>query len=440
MEDYRRIADAVATDIASGRLRAGDQLPPQRRFARQHNIASSTAARVYRELVRRGLATGEVGRGTFVRAATPGAEPALAEPADNSRVDLELNFPVLPDQPAMLGQALARLDFAAALRPVGAAGSPQARDAAASLLSRAEWTPQADHILFAGNGRQAIAAAISAVVPVGERLGVEAMTYPVVKGIASRLGVTLVPLPTDDKGLTPDGLRAAGLLRAIYVQPSIHNPLGITMDTARRAEIARVLAERHMVAIEDSIYAFLHAAPLSPLAALAPEQVILVDSLSKRLAPGLTLGILAPPPAWTARVAAALRAGGWAAGGVALAAGTAWISDGTAATIEEAKRHDADARQGIMRQSLAGFDVQADPAAYHCWWRLPDPWRADTFVAAAARHGIAVTPAAAFTVGSGHAPNAVRLALSTPPVGVLAFALDTLAALARSSPEDTGVD
>lgn len=50
-------------------------------------------------------------------------------------------------------------------------------------------------LLFAGNGRQAIAAAVAALVPAGERLGVEALTFPVVKGIAARLGVTLVPSP-----------------------------------------------------------------------------------------------------------------------------------------------------------------------------------------------------------------------------------------------------
>ena len=69
MHDYRALADAVATEIAAGRLRPGDRLPTQRRFARDHGIAVSTAARTYAELTKRGLVTGEVGRGTFVRAA-----------------------------------------------------------------------------------------------------------------------------------------------------------------------------------------------------------------------------------------------------------------------------------------------------------------------------------------------------------------------------------
>ncbi|MGB3439704.1 MAG: PLP-dependent aminotransferase family protein [Actinophytocola sp.] len=441
MDDYRLIADTVANEIAAGRLRAGEQLPPQRRFARRHGIAASTAARVYGELVRRGLAVGEVGRGTFVRAAAPAPEPALSEPA-TARVDLELNFPMLPDQAELLSSSLARLlrpdVLAEALRPVTVDGTAAARAAAASLLTRTGWTPDADRILFAGNGRQAIAAAIAALVPVGGRLGVEAMTYPVVKAVAARLGVTLVPMEMDEHGLLPKAVRDAAV-RAVYVQPTLHNPLGVTMPEKRRTELAQTLIDRALPAIEDGIYTFLRD-DLPPLAAYAPDHVVLVDSMSKRIAPGLSLGYLAPPTATADAVASALRSGGWAATRFAMEAATHCVVDGTAEKIAVAKRADAAARQRLVADRLAGFTVHADPGAFHCWWELPEPWRAEMFVAAAARHGIAVTPAAAFAVGNGRAPNAVRLALSAPPAEVLASTLDTLAKLAGTRPEDTTVD
>src|SRR6478735_3345230 len=81
VDDYRRIADRLADDIAAGRLRPGERLPPQRAFARRRGIAGSTAGRVYAELVRRGLVVGEVGRGTFVRAAQVPSGRALTEPS-----------------------------------------------------------------------------------------------------------------------------------------------------------------------------------------------------------------------------------------------------------------------------------------------------------------------------------------------------------------------
>ncbi|BCB81809.1 hypothetical protein Pflav_082190 [Phytohabitans flavus] len=326
--------------------------------------------------------------------------------------------------------------FAAALAPATVTGPPGAREAAAPVLARAGWTPEPERILFAGNGRQAIAAAIAALVPMGERLGVEALTYPVVRGIAARLGVTLVPLPMDEHGLVPEALREARV-RAVYVQPTLHNPLGVTMPPARHAALAAVLDELDIYAIEDAVYAFLRDDP--PLAASAPARTLVVDSLSKRLSPGLTLGFVVTPARGVGdRVAAALRSGGWAAGGFALAAATGWMADGTVADLVRAKRRDAAERQRIVGKILDGYSVRADPNAYHCWWELPEPWRAETFVAAAARHGIAVTPAAAFAVSPAHSPNAVRLALAAPPVDALSAASEVLAAVARG--EYAGVE
>lgn len=445
MEDYRALADAVAEEISTGRLRPGERLPTQRAFARERGVAASTAARVYAEVVRRGLAIGEVGRGTFVRAGDWPVEPSGGEPA-LAQVDLELNFPALPNQSALLSESLARVaqseQLTESLQPVGVAGSAAHRSAAASALARTGWSPAPDRVLFAGNGRQAIAAAIAALVRPGERLGVESLTYPVVKAIAGRLGAILVPLPMDGDGIEPHALRIAhrkAPMQAIYVQPTLHNPLGITMPTARRAELVTVFDELGLIAIEDTVNGFLRD-EVPPLVALAPDRVVLVDSLSKRLAPGLTAGFVVPPPAIADPLAGAIRSGGWAAGRFALDAATGWIADGTHDTIVRGKRRDAAERQRIAAERLAGFDLRADTQAYHCWWKLPQPWRAETFVAAAGRRGIAVTPAGAFAVGPAHGPNAVRLALASPPLPTLTAALDTLAALARAHPDDAAVD
>ena len=94
-------------------------------------------------------------------------------------------------------------------------------------------------------------------------------------------------------------------------------------------------------------------------------------------------------------------------------------------------------RETCHRPSAAAW---VEPAwrskAYHSWLELPEAWRAEPFVAAAARLGIAITAAAAFAVGSGHAPNAVRLALASPSTESLA-ALGALATLAASKGPST---
>ncbi|MFF4382930.1 PLP-dependent aminotransferase family protein [Kitasatospora sp. NPDC001547] len=454
MDDYRLIADRIAAEITDGRLRPGQQLPTQRAFARSRGIAASTAGRVYRELARRGLTVGEVGRGTFVRAgrAPDGAPVALAEPA-TAPVDLELNYPSVPGQAELLAGGLAPLlrpdALGDALRPVGAAGTGAARRAFAALVSAATsqdvarefegavagdtaWEVGPERLLFAGNGRQAIAGALSALVPPGQRLGVEELTYPVVRAVAERLGIVLVPLAMDEYGLVPDAVAAAhraGPLRAVYVQPRLQNPLGTSLPPERAAALAAVLRGLDLPAVEDAVWSFLRP-DLAPLAAHAPERTVLVDSLSKRLAPGLTTGFAVVPAGLRERVAGALRSGGWTPSGFALEAAVRWIGDGTLAAVQAAKRADATARQLLARELLTGQRLRSDPSSYYLWWELPTGLRAEAFVAQAARAGISVTPAAAFAVDPRRSPSAVRVGLASPPLPVLARALETLAGIA----------
>lgn len=436
VEEYRRLAEAVAARIAAGRLRPGDRLPTQRAFAHRHRVAPSTAGRVYAELVRRGLVTGEVGRGTFVRAVEPPSGRPLTQPAAGGGdgaaawVNLELNYPVVPGQAEALSASLAPLlrpdVLAEATGTVSPRGTEAARRAAAVLFG-----PHADpdRILFAGNGRQAIAAALARTTARGARVGVEPLTYPLVKEIAERLGRVLVPLATDEYGIVPEAVRAERPA-ALYVQPVLHNPTSRTTPGARRAELAAVAAELDVPVIEDRVWAFLRAGETP-----APgERTYVVDSLSKRLAPGLTVGLLYVPEGEAGRTDTALRTGGWSAARFALEAARRWLEDGTVERLSEAKRRDAAARQALVARHLAAdFTVDTDPHGYYAWWELPSPWRADTFVAAARERGIAVTPGSAFAVPPYTAPRRVRLGLASPEPAVLDTALERLAALARSA-------
>jgi DNA-binding transcriptional MocR family regulator len=97
--------------------------------------------------------------------------------------------------------------------------------------------------VFTGCGRQSIAAAISALVPVGGGLGVEAITYATIESIAGRLGVAVVPIAMDGEGMRPDAVtkaHRAGVLSALYLQPMLQNPAGHSMSATRGEEITRL--------------------------------------------------------------------------------------------------------------------------------------------------------------------------------------------------------
>ena len=150
------------------------------------------------------------------------------------------------------------------MRQATSVGTPAVRSVAAEHLSQGAWSVSPEQLVFTGNGRQSIAAALAAVVPMGGRCGVEALTYPFTKGIAARLGIALVPLAMDKDGVLPDAVQKAhreAHLSAIYVQPAVHNPLGMTMPPARRTDLLRVVEKLDLPVIEDNVYGFLDSEP-----------------------------------------------------------------------------------------------------------------------------------------------------------------------------------
>src|SRR2546428_3586652 len=83
---YQAIADQIGSEIEAGRLKPGGRLPTQRSLARQLGVTLTTVTRAYDEAQRRGLLSGEVGRGTFVRSTA-----VEIEKPEHGLVDLAVN-------------------------------------------------------------------------------------------------------------------------------------------------------------------------------------------------------------------------------------------------------------------------------------------------------------------------------------------------------------
>ena len=96
---YLAIADAIAADVAAGRLAPGDRLPPQRDLAGRLALDFTTVARGYVEAGKRGLVESVVGRGTFVRRHASVRGDAGPQ---RSRADFTMNMPPEPDDPELL--------------------------------------------------------------------------------------------------------------------------------------------------------------------------------------------------------------------------------------------------------------------------------------------------------------------------------------------------
>src|SRR5262249_19743609 len=160
--------------------------------------------------------------------------------------------------------------------------------------------------------------------------------------------------------------------------------IGHSMSAARRDEVTELTAKLDMFLIEDLVYGFLSDDP--PLATHADARCVVIDSLSKRIAPGVAVGFLYVPSSLREKVATTVRAGaGWGpAVGLEVAAGL--MAEEAGAETARQKRADARRRQKIIAECLSGFEIDADLRSYHAWLHLPDRWRSEAFAAAAARH------------------------------------------------------
>jgi DNA-binding transcriptional MocR family regulator len=431
---YLAIVEALAEDSASGALAQGSRLPTHRELAQRLGVTVGTVSRAYAEAARRGLTTGEVGRGTFLRA--PGAEDAEAD----GLVDLGQNHPPNPvAQPqrtallAALAALTARGDAARLLAYPAAGGNAADREAGASWIARAGVEAAADDVIVCTGSQHGLTVVLATLLGPGDLLLTEALTYAGVKAVAGLLHLRLKGLPIDAQGLRPDALEDAcrsSDAKALYLIPTHHNPTTAVMPETRRREIVAVARAHGLAVVEDDVHGLLPEERPRPIAALAPERSYYLTSTSKTLAPGLRIAYVAAPPAMVPRLTASLRATTWAVAPLTAAVASAWIRDGTADALLRARREEARARQAMARARLAEADVETKPEAYYLWLRLPEPWRHDSFAAEARSRGVLVMPAAAFAVGREPAPHAVRLCLGAARTReALARGLDVVAGL-----------
>lgn len=427
LEHVERLADA----ITSGELASGTRLPPQRDYADAHGLATSTVTRIYTELARRGLAVGEIGRGTFVRSPAVGAAAAFAQwapaPGALGGVDLAFNYPVLPEQTEALRQALREMavggDLSALLAHSPHDGPPADRRAAAQWLSRRDGVALSpDSLVVCAGGQHALDVLQLALCRAGETVAVEALTYPGWKALAAMRDVPLAAVPMTSDGLDPAALdklcrHHAGRLRVVYTMPTLHNPLGCVMPLAQRLALVDVARRHDLLIVEDSAYGFLVEDAPPPLRLLAPERTFEVCSLSKPGAPGLRIAYLIAPPALLPRVHAAMRASVWSAAPLMAQLASRWLLDGTMDRWITHKRTLATQRQAIAMQCLSGLDSTGYPGAFHRLVPIPSSTpalRCDDIVAALQARGVAVTPVDAFAAPGQSAPSAIRVALGSP--------------------------
>jgi DNA-binding transcriptional MocR family regulator len=414
---YKAIAEALAIDARSGKLKAGDRLPTHRDLAYRLGVTVGTVTRAYAEAQRRGLIEGHVGRGSFL--AQPVNLPAVfgqPEQEQSGLIEMSLAFP-----PPQANDSLLHSTFAELARQPGISrlldyqphgGMAHHRAAGAAWMETHGLSVPSERIVVTAGAQHGLAICLGALLRPGDVLLTEPLTYPGIRAVAELFKLRIQSVAMDDDGILPEALEAAcrdGAPRALYCIPTLQNPSGSIMSHERRAAIAAILRKYRLPIIEDDIYRFLVDAP-PPLSAYVPELGHYLLGSSKGIAPGLRVGFLAVPQGQSAPFIAALRGTTWMAPPISAEIATRWINDGTAAALGRAQREAAIERQKIAQRMLTGFDYRAHPNSFFGMLYMPPNWRAADLVNAAARQGIRLRAAEAFSTDQ-TAPQAIRLCI-----------------------------
>ena len=304
---YQQLYSWIASEIAAGRLAAGEKLPSKRSAAANLGVSLNTVETALGMLIAEGYLESRPRSGIYVADISPlipaprQPDPAPAPPevqiAENgfstSGVDVSL-FPqkiwarlsreVMEDAPALLNHGPAE-------------GENELRQAIAGYLHELRGLRCTIEQIVVGAGMEYLLGLLAPLL--GGTVALEQPGYPKARRIFENSGLTIRDIPVDEAGLRVETLEKTDAT-AVYVTPSHQFPMGVMMPVGRRLDLLRWAAEdpdRLIVEDDyDSEFRF-DGKPVPSLQGMDPHgQVIYVGTFSRSVAPGIRIGYLVLPP------------------------------------------------------------------------------------------------------------------------------------------------
>jgi len=302
--------------IRDGRLRGGERLPSSRELARELGVSRGMVQDCYGQLLAEGYLTSRTGSATRAagireRPAAAGTPPPARQPPE--RVLIADFVPGVPDL-----SSFPRGDWVWAIRQACAEvasadlgygdphGSAVLREVLAGYLRRvrAADADPGQMIISTGfaQGINLVLRALSRDRGVScvafEDPGYGSAVSDETVRAAVTMGLRAAYVPVDEEGLVVGALAASGA-QAVVVTPAHQSPTGVVLSAARRHALVDWAQRTGGYVIEDDYDSEFRydKEPVGALQGLAPDQVFLIGTASKALAPAVRLGwVHAPAP------------------------------------------------------------------------------------------------------------------------------------------------
>jgi 2-aminoadipate transaminase len=184
-------------------------------------------------------------------------------------------------------------------------GVPELREQICEIMALEGISAHADDVVVTVGSQMGLDMVTRIFCDPGDVVLAEGPSYVGALGSFAAYQAQVVHVAMDDDGLVPERLREAlsalasqgRRVKFLYTIPNFHNPAGVTLAVARRAEILDICAQHGVLVVEDNPYGLLgFDGQIYPaLRSYDRDNVVYLGSFSKTFAAGLRVGwVLAP--------------------------------------------------------------------------------------------------------------------------------------------------
>lgn len=417
---YKAIAELLEEDIKKGMLKAGNMLPPQRELADFLDVNLSTITRAFKLCEMKGLISATIGRGTFISSDAHVSATLLDPEASADVIEMGAVYPVYEPNQAVaefIKKMMKKINVSQVLRYSSPIGQLSHRVAAVKWLKRFQVFTEPENVMITAGTQNALAVILSSAFQAGDKIGVDALTYPGIKTLANMLGIRLLPIFVDDEGLLPENLEILCKnegLKGLYLIPECHNPTTYCLSEERKHQIVIIAKKYNLIIIEDAINIFMGNLGAIPFATLVPQQTIHICGMSKSLCAGLRVAFLVVPTAYQKQIKNGIYNINMMTSPFNIEIITQMIETNFADKVLEERRRLVVAKNELVNSVLKGERIDGNQYSNFRWLHLPPPWRGKTFEICAREAGVQVYCAERFAVGNVSVPFAVRIAICAP--------------------------
>ncbi len=315
-------------------------------------------------------------------------------------------------------------------------GDPDLRERICTVMALEGIAAHPDDVIVTTGSQQALDLVTRIFLDPGDVVLAEAPSYVGALQTFQSYQAEVVHVPMDQDGLVPEALSAAiaacaaagRRMKFLYPIPNFHNPAGLSMSAARRAEVLSVCRRAGLLVVEDNPYGLLgfEGEPARALRADDGDGVIYLGSFSKTFAPGLRVGWAVAPHGVRDKLVLAAEATMLCPSSFAQLAVSTYL--GTAPWQEQIKifRELYRERRDAMLDALAavmppGARWTVPAGGFYVLLTLPEGLDAAAMLPRAVSGRVAYVPGSAFYAASPGGPGVLPLPVDPRPVLRLSY-------------------